>query len=244
LMPGLSGLLGLLGRRGGAVAWTPAALSDPAAWYTAGPTWCFSDAAGTIPCGDGDPIYVWNDRSGNAVTMTQATLAKRPVLTALGGGLWAATFDGVDDGIGSGPALSGATTLSFRVASADAGANRRLLKNSNPESNSLVALRRTNGNSIYVDGMLSDDVLVADADPHTFLMRKAAAGNWGVRLDGSPLAVAANANDFGTVWFGFGSAMNASEGFGGDVAGMVFTDARVSDDDAALLESYLASLYP
>jgi hypothetical protein len=29
----------------------------PDVWYVAGPTWCFTDAAATIACADGDAVF-------------------------------------------------------------------------------------------------------------------------------------------------------------------------------------------
>lgn len=64
--------------------WTPAELS-PLAWYTAGPAWCFSDLAGTVPCVDGDRVALWRSRAltpGN--DLAQPTLSARPFYRATG----------------------------------------------------------------------------------------------------------------------------------------------------------------
>lgn len=65
----------------------------PSLWVTADPAYCFSDAGGTVPCGDGDAIQVWKDRSGNNNTLTQATLANRPLLKKDAANNWYAFFD-------------------------------------------------------------------------------------------------------------------------------------------------------
>lgn len=85
--------LTLARRRSG--AFTPASLS-PSAWFTAGPSWCFTDAGATVPCGDTDPVYTWVDRSGNARNLSQATLASRPTLRLVSG-KWYVRTDGIDD---------------------------------------------------------------------------------------------------------------------------------------------------
>ncbi len=76
--------------------WLPSSLSSLALWLTAGPTWCFSDVAGTVPCGDGDPVAYWADRSGTGNNLTQSTLSLRPILRLVSG-RWYVRGDGVDD---------------------------------------------------------------------------------------------------------------------------------------------------
>lgn len=81
-----------------AAAWTPASLPSLAAWYTAGPSWCFTDAAGTVPAGDGDLVRVWKDRTASARNLVQGTSGNRPTL-ALSGGRWFVVFDGTNDSV-------------------------------------------------------------------------------------------------------------------------------------------------
>ena len=76
-------------------SWTPAQLLSLAAWYTAGPTWCFSDAGGTVPCNVGDAVQVWKDRTG-VFNVSQATAAARPTLQQVSGRYFV-QFDGVND---------------------------------------------------------------------------------------------------------------------------------------------------
>lgn len=63
-------------------------------WLQASPYYCFSDAAGTIPCADGDAVRVWKDRTGNTVGQSQATSGSRPILRFLSS-QWRVTYDGV-----------------------------------------------------------------------------------------------------------------------------------------------------
>lgn len=55
----------------------------------------FTDAAGTVPCGDGDLIYTANDTNGSAGTVQfqQATSGSRPTLKLVNG-KWADRFSG------------------------------------------------------------------------------------------------------------------------------------------------------
>lgn len=57
----------------------------------------YSDAGTTLAVAT-DPVYQWNDQSGNAKHLTQSTLASRPTLTAsYQNGKPAVVWDGVDD---------------------------------------------------------------------------------------------------------------------------------------------------
>lgn len=63
--------------------------------WIADPLYCFTDAAGTIPCKNGDPVYRMNDLCGT-MHATQPNLALRPYLRQIGG-LWALEFLAVGD---------------------------------------------------------------------------------------------------------------------------------------------------
>lgn len=73
---------------------TPTVMSSLTLWLKADPTWCFSDAGGTVPCGNGDLIRVWKDRSGNAYDVSQATSGSRATLVLDELGRWCARFAG------------------------------------------------------------------------------------------------------------------------------------------------------
>ena len=94
-MGALSGLTGISGLSGvaGSSAWTPAALSLDL-WLEAR-SGTFSDA-GTTPAVDTDPVYQWNDLSGNANHAVQITLGNRPTLQTASG-FKVVRADGTDD---------------------------------------------------------------------------------------------------------------------------------------------------
>jgi hypothetical protein len=77
--------MGVRGRSLSSVAWTPAAVAG-LTYFTAGPTWCFSDAGGTTPCAAGDLIYTWVSRFGPSYTLVQATGGNRLTLRQTAGG--------------------------------------------------------------------------------------------------------------------------------------------------------------
>lgn len=91
---------------------TPADISGLVSWYLATAAYCFSDAAGTTPCNDGDLVYVWKDRQGtNHLQQSNASL--RPTYRNSGGYTYV-DFDGsryMDFGAG----LATATPLSMAL---------------------------------------------------------------------------------------------------------------------------------
>lgn len=90
-------------------------LTNLALWLSAGPGYCFTDAAGTVPCADTDPVRVWKDRSGNVRDFSQATSGLRPTLRLVSG-KWAVRFDGVDDYLRASTFSAGSNcSLYFRV---------------------------------------------------------------------------------------------------------------------------------
>ena len=77
--------------------WRPTeifATGDDGGVYLAGPEYCFTDTAGTTHAGDGDPVALWLDASGNGKNITQPTLANRPILQQDFAGFWYLAFDG------------------------------------------------------------------------------------------------------------------------------------------------------
>ena len=78
------------GARSGSLAWTPSALNSALA------LWLDADDAGTITL-NGSTVSQWNDKSGNARHVSQATAANQPTRTLNGlGGRAVITFDGAD----------------------------------------------------------------------------------------------------------------------------------------------------
>lgn len=79
---------------------TPALLPSLTRWFPFGPSWDFTDAGGTTPCGPGDLIRVAKPAAGSSsINATQGTSGQRPTLDG-GAGTWAGLFDGVNDQLG------------------------------------------------------------------------------------------------------------------------------------------------
>jgi len=122
--------------------WTPAELfeaSQDGAWYDPSDlATLFQDAAGTIPVtGDGDPVGLMLDKSGNGHHASQPTTAAKPVYRTDGMLHWIES-DGIDDQLVSGAnvdlsdpaytfyvAAKGIAGSSNQVLSSDQSANRK-----------------------------------------------------------------------------------------------------------------------
>lgn len=100
MLSGLSGLSGLSAVCGGAAPTLAerviAVVGTAASFWLPGPSYWFTDAGKTTPCGDTDLIRVWADASANGRDLLQATSGNRP-MADLTSGVWGAVFDGVDD---------------------------------------------------------------------------------------------------------------------------------------------------
>jgi len=86
----------------GGFTWTPEQLyllGQVGAWYDPSDlSTMFTDAAGTTPVtGDGDPVGLILDKSGNGYHASQATSTARPLFQIDGSGKHYLAFDGVDD---------------------------------------------------------------------------------------------------------------------------------------------------
>src|SRR5690606_22323592 len=84
--------------------------------YHVRPGACFQDTAGSTPAAVGDPVGCLVDLSGNGNHLVQATSTARPVLRLDGAGKHYLEFDGVDDELSAGSALT--LTLPAYLASA------------------------------------------------------------------------------------------------------------------------------
>jgi hypothetical protein len=88
----LAGMFAPRGGEGGPIVY------GPAAWYDADDlSTLFQDAAGTVPVTtDGDPVGLWQDKSGNSRHFSQSTAGQRPTWHTSGGFSWV-EMDGTDD---------------------------------------------------------------------------------------------------------------------------------------------------
>lgn len=226
--------------RGG---WTPAALAGLAAWYTAGPQWCFTDAAGTVPAGDGDPVYVWKDRGGGGWDLSQATEANRPTLRLVSGA-WVVRADGVNDVI-----INASFTPAVKLWSV--GANRISTTGATSGISTLIGDNtsdarnlRTNSATAYRGFASGVSANGGDANDHSaggdLWVNKVISGAYAV---GTPHVVT---TDRGTPAAYAGLRLfaraNGDRLYNGEIYELVGTTATLSAAERAALETYLGVL--
>lgn len=229
--------------------WTPAALPSLALWLTAGPTWCFSDAGGTVPCVDTDPVQVWKDRSGNAYNLLQATSGNRPTLRLVSGA-WVVRYDGVDDRMSVSTAGAQPTGKNIAVMWHGRINNGIVLPFSRVGGSSPQWIIRQQNNQIHFNAYLGTgfgDIVVASAN-HTL----GTTGCYIGQYDGSAVTIsidrAAPVSTPTTLnwWFNPSSEpieMSGNNGgfnrLDGDVKSALIVSGVVSDTDKVKLLDYL-----
>ena len=192
--------------------------------------------------GDTDPVSAWVDRFQGTL-WSEADPLKRLVLRDLGGGRWVLRSDGVNDGIGHGPATTGARTIAMAYTQTVSAASTRVLQAA-VAVNAVVSPRRTNNATIFVNGVAARNAVWSnDSNPHVFSMQRSGAGPWRAWGDGASLTVTDTTNNFGSLGVGHFTGADQAETFAGDIYSVVDTNADISDADRAKLTTYLAALY-
>ena len=173
---------------------------NEAIWFEAHPDYCFSDSGGTISCGDGDPIYVWKDRSGNNLSFEQSTESSRPVLREFCG-TWYVYFDGTDDSMTTSNISSVSRPYSWFLVERTVTNQSTSRALTSTDTNSLISLSRSGSNSFFATNNLSDSY-ASTAGTHTGAVVAAAGVPAKVRLDNVNVATGYEAGDWGTVTIG------------------------------------------
>lgn len=171
-----------------------------------GRAWISRTGTGTKVTADGDSIGYFVDDQG--VAWVAPSDSARAIAADMGGGKWAAWFDGVDDGYTQSAAtLTGDSVLVYTATQEPPSGVTRVVQSASV--NALISGRRTL-NTVYVGGAVLNTAPVTDNAPHVLMIYRASATAWGVRLDASDtdLAQAAVSNDFGTPVLGTGSPAN------------------------------------
>lgn len=230
-----------MGAAGG--GWTPAARVNLQLWLTASPLYCFTDAGATIPCGSGDTVYTWVDRSGNGRHFTQATATNRPTLV-LESGAWRVRFDGTDNFMSGGDlsaAFPAAGTIGVRVRhGGGAGDSQEWLCTEAQDGYS-----RFSGTDSYPSQLWTGRHTLQPIVPQGWstIVTRATGTTWTRRVDGVQDSTGAGLGSFagGTDWV-LGRGGSGTAWLNGDIVELVAYSDYLSDADAALLETYLTAL--
>jgi hypothetical protein len=252
---------------GAAAAFSPADLSGLAVWLTAGPEYCFTDEAGTTPCGSGDAIKCWRNRDGLAIDFTQANApsTQRRLVQDAGGKWYVETGGGANDylicaspGEATGPAgvcCGGAfrpgvqgSTLFGPVGFGDSSSNGvfAFLRGNGDNPPKWQALVSGNGNSTTT----TDTVAYTAGTDVRYTMRADPVTLDTVRLLKNGTQVASTARAVGLYstaaasWAVGTDPGNLGRLYVGRIYGVVAYRVDLSDADATLLDTYLTSLMP
>lgn len=227
-----------------APAWTPAQLPSLALWLTAVPANCFTDAAGTVQCGDGDLIRVWKDRSGNAANATQASSSLRPTL-ALSSGKWYIRPDGVDDymdvaGLTISPA-AGITLAAVAKSPSNAAAHDILSQQDGTGTGRSALSANLSSTPTKYGTFLSGTSLQGTTNSPATLSAFVARGQTNlleVFLNGAADGTAARSPEAASGAYRVATAKLLSNYFSGDIAEIVAVSRAVSNAELSLLSAY------
>ena len=217
--------------------WSPASLS-PVVWLTAGPTWCFTDAGATTPCGDGDLIYTWVNR-GSGGNFVQATSGLRPTLRSTGG-RWHAEFDGSNDQIRSASAGLGSLplTLAMRLARLSATGGYNVFASSDSNMN---ACGIDNVQKQFLYGSTGfERTCTYDTSFHTWTFQANGASSL-VRQDGSQLGAVGTSD---AIFATMNVSTNGTLYYQQNYAGIIGVASSLSASEMSLVEAYLTGLMP
>lgn len=222
----------MLKNGGGAAAFSPLDISGLQLWL---------DASQIVGLNDGDPVGTWNDLSGNANNLTQATGSAKPTYkTAIRSGRPVVRFDGVDDGM----AFASTVTLSaytvFAVLVNQDGVSGSAVLNKVADPYNYNALTPA---AVYLQP--GGPTIVANYATAT------AAGEWALieaYRSGTTLYIGKNATidggrassiDWSVNQLGAPYAGGAAFDLNGDVAEVLIYNVPLSTTDRQAVEAYL-----
>lgn len=217
-----------------------------------------TSAGSTQAVSDGDPVGRWEDRSGGARHLTQATSTSRPTLkTAYQNGLNVVLFDGTDDFL-QGPTVSldqyyGASAVTlFFVVRRDSTGNGALLEHGTATANAVRVWSpfSSDGKLYYDHGNYSSGGRISVAAPGGY------SDAWHVlecyrESSSSEIVVDGSLQTSGTVTSSLGSltstasmylakhAVSGSSMYKGHIAEVLVYSASLSSGNRASVRAYL-----
>jgi hypothetical protein len=222
------------------VSWTPAALGASLA------LWLDADDASTLTL-NGSTVSQWNDKSGNARHVSQATAANQPTLTASGlNGKPVVTFDGVNDRLVTASTTLGITNSASLIVVAQPSSRTP------PEQGIAGSDSLTNRFGLFITGSNAmrwnpisggSTVQAISVTGAQILVGTAQSGNSALFRNGTSIATgtAATATMENTP-FNIGNMLPGTTlpHFSGPIAEVLVLPSSLSTTDRQLLEGYLA----
>lgn len=230
--------------RAAAAPFAPTDIAGLALWLKAD-AGTFQSSGGSAATSDADPVGEWQDQSGNARHLTQATGSVKPTLRlAVQNGLPVIRFDGTDDFLEIPDFLTGFTAAEiFVVVKADADPA------ADAGTSGLWLLGTGNTHYPWTNGTIFDSfgsgAQQATDNPATTLAQfnvynvSSASGAWTNRLNGAEIFTTGT----NTVSFPSGPRLGISAAsahwFDGDVGELVLYDSVLSAGNRSSVLAYL-----
>jgi hypothetical protein len=208
-------------RRGAAPTFSPASVGGLVEWH---------DASALTGLADGDPVASWTDRSTSGIPATQATSSKRPTYkTGIQNGLPVVRFDGVDDVLAAGTAVtvgtvfavakySAATFTSYNGLLTETGSTVYMLLGSSG-SNQLLAPQPTG--TYYKNGTLTSPSTSGSGPMNAFALMAVTLSAGSIKLQ-----IGLDRDQVSRFW-------------NGDVAEIIAYNSILSTTDRQSVEAYL-----
>lgn len=207
------------------------------AWLNAGPTWCFSDTAGTTPCAVGDFVKVWKDQQ-TTYNFATTSLAVFPKLQQASG-LYYVEWDNTANSGLQNASLPMSGSVSMMMACSDTlGGTKRMFNGL--AINGVFSLRRGDGNAFFVSGS-QGYTPISDSNAHVVDCYKTSGSAWNLNLDGVAQTLSsATTSDWGT-GMSFGANGSHAETFQGRIYAALFYSANLSAPNKALAYTWLGN---
>jgi hypothetical protein len=226
-------------------AWQYAALSSPAAFTPASISGLYAwyDASQIVGKVDGDAISQWDDLSGNARHLLQATGSKQPLYkAAVQNGKPVVRFDGVDDDLTAALAATLAQPFTIVVVGrASTGTSTNENFTASPSGNVFVA-GRTGGGGVYsIQGGTPFTQISAGRKENAFKLITAIfnGATSEIHVNGATTAGSLGTTGYATP-LRVGSLGGTTEFLNGDVAELIVYSKALNSTEVGQIEAYLA----
>jgi hypothetical protein len=230
------GTMAAVGARPAVATFSPADIANLALWLD-------SNDASTFTYSSGSVVSQWNDKSGNARHLSQATVANQPARSGTINGLPSVVFDGTADKLATadpGSATSQPQTLFIVMKPSSLSGSRNILGTA---SASGVPTVYTTGTSL---GLFCGSVVTGGtvATGTSYVMQWTANGASSAgRINGGASALSGNPGSTGWRGYCLGQYRPGDSGseYAGDIAEVIVYDSSLSLTDINRVGAYLAA---